>query len=72
MIEESKIWRLIRLQLLQSPKVARPGIVAFPGGAGRVGVALKIDEEKTIARAAKLAKENKHTILCVGLIVGSP
>ncbi|KFZ14141.1 hypothetical protein V501_03399 [Pseudogymnoascus sp. VKM F-4519 (FW-2642)] len=59
----------VRLEFASSPtsKVLKPGVVAFPGGAGRIGAALKINEEEHIRRAVRLASENEHTIICVGL-----
>lgn len=64
----------VKLLFASSPtsKVIQPGVVAFPGGAARVGAALVIDEDQSIARAVRLAKENKHTIVCVGLTVYLP
>jgi beta-glucosidase len=60
----------LRLDYASSPtsKIAQPG-VSFPGGAGRIGCACRINEDESIARAAKLAAENKYTILCAGLNV---
>jgi hypothetical protein len=52
-------------------KVISNSMVSFPGGAGRIGVVRKINEDESIARAALLAKENKYTILCAGLNVSS-
>lgn len=63
-----KTYRL-RLDYASSPtsKVLKPGVVAFPGGAGRIGCARQIDEAEHIARAVALARANAHTVLCVGL-----
>jgi beta-glucosidase len=53
-------------------KVIKPGAVSYGGGAGRLGVIQLIDEEESIARSVKLAKEHKHTIVCAGLTVRNP
>lgn len=57
---------------LPTSKIYKEGVVAYGGGAGRIGVWPVSDPEKAIARAASLAKKCKYTILCVGLDVRSP
>ncbi|KAF7530740.1 hypothetical protein PCG10_000250 [Penicillium crustosum] len=52
---------------LPTSKIYKEGVVAYGGGAGRIGVWPVSDPEKAIARAASLAKKCKYTILCVGL-----
>lgn len=63
----------IRLEFASSvtSTIKRPGVVAFPGGGARIGFALKIDEEESIRRAAQLARESDHVVLCAGLSVSS-
>ena len=77
-IEEKKVVELvegqsykIRIEFGSSPtaKLVKPGVVQFCGGAGRLGMIAVIYEDETIARAVKLAKENKYTILMAGLSV---
>lgn len=77
-IEEKKVVELvegqsykIKIEFGSSPtaKLVKPGVVQFGGGAGRLGMIAVIDEDEAIARAVKLAKENKYTILMAGLSV---
>lgn len=71
-VEEGKTYK-VRLEFGSSPtsKVVRPGMVAFPGGAGSIGAVLQMNEEESIERAAKLAAANKYVVLCAGLSVSS-
>lgn len=57
---------------LPTSKIYKEGVVAYGGGAGRIGVWPVSDPDEAIARAASLAKKCKYTILCVGLDVRSP
>jgi len=61
----------IKVEFGSSPtaKLVKPGVVQFGGGAGRLGMVAVIDEDEAIARAVRLAKENKYTILMAGLSV---
>ena len=69
---EGQIYK-IRLEFGSAPssKLSKPGVVNFGGGAGRLGVAQMIDDDEAIARAVKLAMENKYTVLCAGLSVSA-
>ncbi|OQD96043.1 hypothetical protein PENSOL_c017G11380 [Penicillium solitum] len=52
---------------LPTSKIYKEGVVAYGGGAGRIGVWPVSNSDKAIARAAALASKCKYTILCVGL-----
>ncbi|KAH9211657.1 glycoside hydrolase superfamily [Leptodontidium sp. 2 PMI_412] len=70
-MEEGKSYR-VRLEFGSSPtsKVVRPGMVAFPGGAGSIGAIRVMDEDESIKNTAALAARNKHVVLCAGLSIG--
>lgn len=69
MVEDQSYKVLLEFASSVTSTIKKPGVVAFPGGGARIGFALKIDEETTIRRAAQLAKECEHVILCAGLSV---
>jgi beta-glucosidase len=77
-IEEKQVVELVKGQSYKinvefgssaTAKLVKPGVVQFGGGASRLGMLAVIDEDEAIARAVKLAKENKYTILMAGLSV---
>jgi beta-glucosidase len=68
-IEEKQVVELVQGQSykikvefgsLPTAKLVQPGIVQLGSSAGRLRMVSVIDEDEAIARAVKLAKENKH------------